>query len=110
MYDTQRNSLVYGLQRGTLWNFQGRIAGLPATVASLLVLAVGIRLFSPRRKVQAPVIDPDPIAENASSENIDIINYAPESLQPANTLRLRKRRPGASFKNFRNMASELFRS
>ncbi|GCE65237.1 translation initiation factor 2 [cyanobiont of Ornithocercus magnificus] len=116
---------------GIFWNFQGRTAGLPATIASLLVLAVGILLLRPRRKVQASVIDPDPVVENVSNENIEelatsevtsptkapvkqvtivnIINYAPKSLQPANTLRLRRRRPGASLRNFRNMASEIFR-
>ena len=126
---------VFGLAgSGILWNFQGRTVGLPTTIISLLVLAIGVVALSYRRKPQTPGLDlpTSPSIEGVSNESSDTntltisgldpviqelipadsanINYAPEALQPINVLQSRKRRPGASFKNFRNMANELFRS
>ena len=125
---------VFGLAgSGILWNFQGRTVGLPATIISLLVLAIGVVALSYRRRPQTPSLgsSTNPSVEEVSNESNDTntltvsgldsvmqelipadsinINYAPEALQPINVLQSRKRRPGASFKNFRNMANELFR-
>ncbi|KZR88360.1 hypothetical protein [Synechococcus sp. MIT S9508] len=49
-----------------LWNFQGRTLGLPATILSLLVLALGIFLLRPLQ--QAPSAETSEIVEDQRSE------------------------------------------
>ncbi len=49
-----------------LWNFQGRTLGLPATVISLLALAVGIVLLRPLQPAASAEISE--IAEDQRSE------------------------------------------
>ena len=126
---------------GTVWNFYGRLPGLSGTIASLLVLAVGLVLLRP---LPAPTL-PEPssaeesaaASEPAASEDsvasgeslttaeaiarelaeeeslkpeVVLVTYAPENLLPGTTLPVRKRRPGASFKPYREMTDELFKS
>ena len=48
-------------------------------------------------------------AESAKPE-IQLSTFAPEALQPGNSIRPGKRRPGNNLAGFRSMASELFKS
>tara|TARA_E500000178_G_scaffold193993_1_gene192012 strand:+ start:899 stop:1354 length:456 start_codon:yes stop_codon:yes gene_type:complete len=120
---------------GTVWNFYGRLPGLSGTIASLLVLAVGLVLLRPLPQPALPepalpepqVIAADPVAsgeslttaeaiarelaaEESRKPEVVLVTYAPENLLPGNTLPVRKRRPGASFKPYREMTDELFKS
>lgn len=126
---------------GTVWNFYGRLPGLSGTIASLLVLAVGLVLLRPLPAPELPVSssaeESADASEPAASENsvasgeslttaeaiarelaaeesrkpeVVLVTYAPENLLPGTTLPVRKRRPGASFKPYREMTDELFKS
>ena len=126
---------------GTVWNFYGRLPGLIGTIASLLVLAVGLVLLRPLPAPALPdpstseepavpseeAIAADPVvsgeslttaeaiarelaAEESRKPEVVLVTYAPENLLPGTSLPARKRRPGASFKPFREMTDELFKS
>ena len=49
-------------------------------------------------------------AADAARPAVSLTTFAPENLQPGQTLLQRRRRPGASIKAFSNMAAELFKS
>ena len=49
-------------------------------------------------------------AEESRKPEVVLVTYAPENLLPGTTLPVRKRRPGASFKPYREMTDELFKS
>lgn len=126
---------------GTVWNFYGRLPGLSGTIASLLVLALGLVLLRPLPVPELPepstAEEPASTSELAAAEDsavsgeslttaeaiarelaaeesrkpeVVLITYAPENLLPGTTLPVRKRRPGASFKLYREMTEELFKS
>ena len=125
---------------GTVWNFYGRLPGLSGTVASLLVLVVGLVLLRPLPAPELPepsgaeepaaaseqgttdesatgetlttaeAIARELAAEESRKPAVVLVTYAPENLLPGTTLPVRKRRPGASFKPFREMTDELFKS
>ena len=85
----------------------------------------------------AAVVDVDPEAENVSAEvetepaaspttaeslaaeladaqaaraEIKLVTFAPEALQPGNSVRPGKRRPGNNLAGFRSMATDLFKT
>ena len=122
---------------GTVWNFYGRLPGLSGTIASLLVLAVGLVLLRPLPALEpsgaevpaaaseqsttdesatgetlttAEAIARELAAEESRKPEVVLVTYAPENLLPGTTLPVRKRRPGASFKPYREMTDELFKS
>lgn len=120
---------------GTVWNFYGRLPGLSGTIASLFVLAVGLVLLRPLPAPELPVsssaeepaasedsvasgeslttaeaIARELAAEESRKPEVVLVTYAPENLLPGTTLPVRKRRPGASFKPYREMTDELFKS
>ena len=126
---------------GTVWNFYGRLPGLSGTIASLLVLALGLVLLRPLPVPELPepstaekpastselaaaedsavsgeslttaeAIARELAAEESRKPDVVLITYAPENLLPGTTLPVRKRRPGASFKLYREMTEELFKS
>ena len=125
----------------TVWNFYGRLPGLSGTIASLLVLALGLVLLRPLPVPELPepstaeepastyelaaaqdsavsgeslttaeAIARELAAEESRKPEVVLITYAPENLLPGTTLPVRKRRPGASFKLYREMTEELFKS
>ena len=49
-------------------------------------------------------------AAEAAKPEIQLSTFAPEALQPGNSIRPGKRRPGNNLAGFRSMASELFKS
>ena len=49
-------------------------------------------------------------AAEAAKPEIQLSTFAPEALQPGNSIRPGKRRPGNNLSGFRSMASELFTS
>tara|TARA_B100000073_G_scaffold199535_1_gene165200 strand:+ start:146 stop:598 length:453 start_codon:yes stop_codon:yes gene_type:complete len=49
-------------------------------------------------------------AAEAAKPEIQLSTFAPEALQPGNSIRPGKRRPGNNLAEFRSMASELFKS
>ena len=49
-------------------------------------------------------------AAEAAKPEILFTNFAPDALQPGNSIRPGKRRPGNNLAGFRSMASELFKS
>lgn len=49
-------------------------------------------------------------AEESRKPETVLVTYAPENLLPGTTLPVRKRRPGASFKPYREMTDDLFKS
>ena len=53
-----------------LWNFQGRTLGLPATIVSLLVLAVGIVLLRPLQPAASAEIAAAEVADNAAAVQV----------------------------------------
>ena len=123
---------------GTVWNFYGRLPGLSGTIASLLVLAVGLVLLRPlpapeptnaekpaaaselaaaedslasgESLTTAEAIARELAEEESRKPEVVLVTYAPENLLPGTSLPARKRRPGASFKPFREMTDELFKS
>ena len=125
---------------GTVWNFYGRLPGLSGTIASLLVLAVGLVLLRPLPAPELPepssaeepaaaseqstadesatgemlttaeAIARELAAEESRKPEVVLVTYAPGNLLPGTTLPVRKRRPGASFKRYRDMTDELFKS
>ena len=122
---------------GTVWNFYGRLPGLSGTIASLLVLAMGLVLLRPLSAPEpsgaavpaaaseqsttdesatgetlttAEAIARELAAEESPKPEVVLVTYAPENLLPGTTLPVRKRRPGASFKPYREMTDELFKS
>ena len=78
-----------------LWNFQGRTLGLPATVLSLLVLAVGVVLLRPLQpavsteateNIEAPASKVGPsaatedISEEQEAQNSETTELEPKSM------------------------------
>ena len=66
-------------------------------------------------KVQPPLTTADAIAAElaaaeAAKPEIQLRTFAPDALQPGNSIRPGKRRPGNNLAGFRSMASELFNS
>ena len=49
-------------------------------------------------------------AAEAAKPEIQLTTFAPDALQPGNSIRPGKRRPGNNLAGFRSMASELFKS
>ena len=49
-------------------------------------------------------------AAQAAKPEIQLTTFAPDALQPGNSIRPGKRRPGNNLAGFRSMASELFKS
>ena len=49
-------------------------------------------------------------AAEAAKPEVQLSTFAPEALQPGNSIRPGKRRPGNNLAGFRSMASELFKS
>ena len=49
-------------------------------------------------------------AAEAAKPEVQLITFAPEALQPGNSIRPGKRRPGNNLAGFRSMASDLFKS
>ena len=49
-------------------------------------------------------------AAEAAKPEVQLITFAPKALQPGNSIRPDKRRPGNNLTGFRSMASELFKS
>ena len=49
-------------------------------------------------------------AAEAAKPEIQLSTFAPVALQPGNSIRPGKRRPGNNLAGFRSMASELFKS
>ena len=137
---------VFGLAgSGIVWNFLGRSLGLPSTVASLLVLMLGVVLLRPLARTSAPLSIPSPspspssdLSESFATESVSSeavfnqalttaesiaqelaesqklvevapsVNFAPVMLLPGQGVPIRKRRPGASLKRYRDIAGELF--
>ena len=137
---------VFGLAgSGIVWNFLGRSLGLPSTVASLLVLMLGVVLLRPLARTSASLSIPSPspspssdLSESFATESVSSeavfnqalttaesiaqelaesqklveiapsVNFAPEMLLPGQGVPIRKRRPGASLKRYRDIAGELF--
>ncbi|MBL6797498.1 MAG: hypothetical protein ISQ53_01735 [Synechococcus sp. BS307-5m-G39] len=123
---------------GTVWNFYGRLPGLSGTIASLLVLAVGLVLLRPlpapeptnaekpaaaselaaaedsvasgESLTTAEAIARELAEEESRKPEVVLVTYAPENLLPGTTLPVRKRRPGVSFNPYREMTEELFKS
>ena len=66
-------------------------------------------------KVQTSLTTADAIAAElaaaeAAKPEIQLTTFAPDALQPGNSIRPGKRRPGNNLAGFRSMASELFKS
>ena len=66
-------------------------------------------------KVQTSLTTADAIAAElaaaeAAKPEIQLSTFAPDALQPGNSIRPGKRRPGNNLAGFRSMASELFNS
>ena len=137
---------VFGLAgSGIVWNFLGRSLGLPSTVASLLVLMLGVVLLRPLAHTSASLSIPSPspsassdLSESFATESVSSeavfnqalttaesiaqelaesqklvevapsVNFAPVMLLPGQGVPIRKRRPGASLKRYRDIAGELF--
>ena len=133
---------VFGLAgSGIVWNFFGRSLGLPSTVASLLVLMLGVVLLRPLARTSASLSTPSPssdLSESFATESVSSeavfnqalttaesiaqelaesqklvevapsVNFAPVMLLPGQGVPIRKRRPGASLKRYRDIAGELF--
>ncbi len=139
---------VFGLAgSGIVWNFLGRSLGLPSTVASLLVLMLGVVLLRPLARTSASLSIPSPspspspssdLSESFATESVSSeavfnqalttaesiaqelaesqklvevapsVNFAPVMLLPGQGVPIRKRRPGASLKRYRDIAGELF--
>ena len=135
---------VFGLAgSGIVWNFLGRSLGLPSTVASLLVLMLGVVLLRPLARTSASHSTPSPspssdLSESFATESVSSeavfnqalttaesiaqelaesqklvevapsVNFAPVMLLPGQGVPIRKRRPGASLKRYRDIAGELF--
>ena len=133
---------VFGLAgSGIVWNFLGRSLGLPSTVASLLVLMLGVVLLRPLARTSASLSTPSPssdLSESFATESVSSeavfnqalttaesiaqelaesqklvevapsVNFAPVMLLPGQGVPIRKRRPGASLKRYRDIAGELF--
>lgn len=126
---------------GTVWNFYGRLPGLSGTIASLVVLALGLVLLRPLPVPELPepstaegpadtselaaaedsavsgeslttaeAIARELAAEESRKPEVVLVTFAPENLLPGTSLPVRKRRPGASFKPYREMTDELFKS
>ncbi len=49
-------------------------------------------------------------AAEAARPPVPLTTFAPDNLMPGNALRQQRRRPGASIKGFRSLASDLFKS
>ena len=49
-------------------------------------------------------------AAEAAKPEVELVTFAPEALQPGNSIRPGKRRPGNNLAGFRSMAAELFKS
>ena len=133
---------MFGLAgSGIVWNFLGRSLGLPSTVASLLVLMLGVVLLRPLARTSASLSTPSPssdLSESFATESVSSeavfnqalttaesiaqelaesqklvevapsVNFAPVMLLPGQGVPIRKRRPGASLKRYRDIAGELF--
>lgn len=46
----------------------------------------------------------------AARPEVPLVTFAPEALQPGNSIRPGKRRPGSNLAGFRSMATDLFKS
>ena len=58
----------------------------------------------------AEALAADLAAAEAAKPEIQLTTFAPDALQPGNSIRPGKRRPGNNLAGFRSMASELFKS
>ena len=61
-------------------------------------------------KTTAEAIAAELAAAEAAKPEVELVTFAPEALQPGNSIRPGKRRPGNNLAGFRSMASELFKS
>ena len=88
----------------------------PAPVAVAAESKTDITAESPEVETKAK---PSPtIAENIAAElaaadsarpEVELVTFAPEALQPGNSIRPGKRRPGNNLAGFRSMATDLFK-
>lgn len=62
---------VFGLAgSGIVWNFLGRSLGLPSTVASLIVLMLGVVLLRPLARTSTSLPKPSPSPSSTLSESV----------------------------------------
>jgi hypothetical protein len=61
-------------------------------------------------KTTAEAIAAELAAAEAAKPEVQLVTFAPEALQPGNSIRPGKRRPGNNLAGFRSMASDLFKS
>ena len=88
----------------------------PAPVAVAAESKTDTTAESPEVETKAK---PSPtIAENIAAElaaadsarpEVELVTFAPEALQPGNSIRPGKRRPGTNLAGFRSMATDLFK-
>ena len=88
----------------------------PAPVAVAAESKTDTTAESPEVETKAK---PSPtIAENIAAElaaadsarpEVELVTFAPEALQPGNSIRPGKRRPGTNLAEFRSMATDLFK-
>ena len=95
-------------------------ASAPAAVAAVAVAPESTTDTTAESTGAAPKVHPfrttaDAIAAElaaaeAAKPEIQLSTFAPDALQPGNSIRPGKRRPGNNLAGFRSMASELFNS
>ncbi len=61
-------------------------------------------------RTTAEAIAAELAAAEAAKPEIQLTTFAPDALQPGNSIRPGKRRPGNNLASFRSMASELFKN
>ena len=88
----------------------GRSPGTSRSAAASQPAAAEDSVASGESLTTAEAITRELAAEESRKPEVVLVTYAPENLLPGTTLPVRKRRPGASFKPYREMTDELFKS